>query len=163
MTVIGPEAYPLCWPGGWPRTSPYNRESDRRFGDKRLNGRGSTGGRARDQLLNELRLIGAKNAVVSSNVPLRKDGIAYAESGRLDDPGIAVYFTFNKKQMVMARDNFVSVAGNLRSLALVIEAMRQMERHGGKYMMERAFTGFIAITPPDWKKPWRQVFGIKPD
>jgi hypothetical protein len=64
--------------------------------------------------------------------------------------------------MVMARDQFVSVAGNLRSLTLAISAMRQLERHGGKYMMERAFTGFIAIAPPDWKKSWREVFGIKP-
>jgi hypothetical protein len=65
--------------------------------------------------------------------------------------------------MVMARDKYLSVAGNMRSLALVISAMRQMERHGGSYMMERAFNGFIAIAPPGWKKPWRQVFGIKPD
>ena len=30
-------------------------------------------------------------------------------------------------------------------------------------MLEHAFEGFLAIAPPDWKKPWRQVFGIKPD
>lgn len=30
-------------------------------------------------------------------------------------------------------------------------------------MMERAFAGFAAIAPPDWKKPWREVFGVKPD
>jgi hypothetical protein len=43
--------------------------------------------------------------------------------------------------MAMARDKYLSVAGNMRSLALVISAMRQMERHGGSYLMERAFTG----------------------
>ena len=101
--------------------------------------------------------------IVSSNVPLRPDGLPYAQSGRLDDPGIAVYFKFKNKPLVMARDGFVSVAGNLRSLTLAISGIRQIERHGGKYMMERAFTGFIAIAPPDWKKPWREVFGIKPD
>jgi hypothetical protein len=26
-------------------------------------------------------------------------------------------------------------------------------------MMERAFQGFAAIAPPNWKKPWREVFG----
>jgi hypothetical protein len=51
----------------------------------------------------------------------------------------------------------------MRSLTLAIEAMRQLERHGGGTMMERAFTGFAAIAPPDWKKPWREVFGVKPD
>jgi hypothetical protein len=29
--------------------------------------------------------------------------------------------------------------------------------------MEKAFSGFIAIAPPNWKKPWREVFGVKPD
>jgi len=51
----------------------------------------------------------------------------------------------------------------LRSLALAIEGLRQLERHGGSLMLERAFTGFLAIAPPAWKKPWREVFGIKPN
>jgi hypothetical protein len=93
----------------------------------------------------------------------RPDGLLYSDPRRLDDPGIAVYFTFKKKKLVMARDGFVSVAGNLRSLALAIEGMRQMHRHGGDLMLERAFTGFLAIALPDWKKPWREVFGIKAD
>jgi hypothetical protein len=78
-------------------------------------------------------------------------------------PCIAVYFDYNKKHIVMARDGFTSVAGNIRSLTLAIEGLRQFDRHGGKFMLERAFTGFIAIAPPDWKKPWREVFGVKPD
>ena len=57
----------------------------------------------------------------------------------------------------MARDAYKTVAGNMRSLTLAIEAMRQLERHGGSTMMERAFQGFAAIAPPDWKKPWREV------
>ena len=44
-----------------------------------------------------------------------------------------------------------------------IEGLRQLERHGGSLMLERAFEGFLAIAPPDWKKPWREVFGVKPD
>jgi hypothetical protein len=112
--------------------------------------------------MDELRLLSATDIIVSSNVPVRPDGLLYADNKRLDDPGIAVYFKFKKKQMVMVRDGFISVAGNLRSLALAIEGLRQLERHGGSLMLERAFTGFLAITGPDWKKPWREVFGIKP-
>jgi hypothetical protein len=63
----------------------------------------------------------------------------------------------------MARDAFISVAGNLRTLGLAIEAFRKLERHGGSFMFEQAFTNFPAIAPPDWKKPWREVFGINPD
>jgi hypothetical protein len=113
--------------------------------------------------MGELRRLGATDIVVSTNVPVKADGLLYADNKRLDDPGIAVYFRFKKKQMVMARDGFVSVAGNLRSLGLAIEGLRQLERHGGSLMLERAFEGFLAIAPPDWKKSWREVFGIKPD
>jgi hypothetical protein len=76
--------------------------------------------------------------------------------------GIAVYFKFKGKQVVMARDGFISVAGNLRSLGLAIEALRQLERQGGSLMLERAFEGFLAIAPPG-KKPWREVLGVQPD
>ena len=90
-------------------------------------------------------------------------GLLHSDPRRLDDPGIAVYFKFKKKQMVMARDGFISAAGNLRSLGLAIEGLRQLERHGGSPMLERAFVGFLALAPPDRKKPWREVFGIKTD
>ena len=29
--------------------------------------------------------------------------------------------------------------------------------------LERALDGFIAIAPPDWRKPWREVFGVEAD
>jgi hypothetical protein len=120
-------------------------------------------GRAITQLMDELRLLGATNIVVSSNIPTKSDGLPYAESRLIEDPGIAAYFDFKKKSLVMARDGFISPAGNIRSLTLAIEGLRQLERHGGSVMLERAFTGFLAITPPDWKRPWREVFGVKAD
>lgn len=154
------EAFPLQWPDGWPRTSDWKRESDNKFGGKVY---GLTMGRARDQLIDELKRLGARNPVISSNVALRQDGLPYAVQKQLSDPGVAVYFTIKGRALVMARDQYKSVAGNLRSLTLAIEAMRQLERHGGSVMMERAFTGFAAIAPPNWKKPWREVFGVQPD
>jgi hypothetical protein len=113
--------------------------------------------------MDQVRLLPGTGIIVSSNVPVKADGLLYADNKRLDDPGIAVYFKFKGNQMVMARDPFTSVAGNLRTLALAIEHLRGLERHGGKHMMEQAFSGFIAIAPPNWKKPWRQVFSVKPD
>lgn len=154
------EAYPLQWPDGWPRTNPYKRESDKIFAGKVY---GLNMGRARDQLVAELQRLGARNVVISSNVKLRQDGLPYADQRKQDEPGVAVYFMLKQRPMVMAVDRYTSVAGNMRSLTLAIEAMRQLERHGGGTMMERAFTGFAAIAPPDWKKPWREVFGVKPD
>ena len=80
------QAYPLQWPAGWPRTPSAKRETDSRFGGKG----GLTMGRARDQLVAELHRLGAGSIVISSNVPLRPDGLPYAETRRLDDPGVAV-------------------------------------------------------------------------
>ena len=154
------EAYPLQWPDGWPRTPDYKRESDNRFGGKVY---GLTMGRARDHLLAELERLGAKSVVISTNVALRGDGLPYATQRQITDPGVAVYFMLKKRPLVMARDQYKTVAGNIRSLTLAIEAMRQLERHGGSTMMERAFSGFAAIAPPDWKKPWREVFGVDPE
>lgn len=154
------EAYPLQWPDGWPRTRATARDSDNRFHGKAY---GLSIGHARDRLIAELALLGAKDVVISSNIPLRRDGLPYSNDRGVTDPGVAVYFKLEKRPLVMATDRFVSVAGNLSSLRLAIDAMRQLKRHGGGTMMERAFTGFAAIAPPDWKKPWREVFGVKPE
>lgn len=154
------EAFPLQWPDGWPRTPDYKRESDQRFSGKVY---GIMPGRIRDQMVGELQRLGAKNVVISTNIALRQDGLPYANQKAITDPGVAVYFTLKDRPLVMARDRFKTVAGNMRSLTLAIEAMRQLERHGGSTMMERAFQGFAALAPPDWKKPWREVFGVKPD
>src|SRR6516225_5296282 len=126
------EAYPLHWPDGWPRTNPNQRESDRRFGGGKL-----TMGRAVNQLVNELRLLGTTNIIVSSNIPTKSDGLPYADNRRIDDPGIAVYFDFKKKHRVMARDGFTSPAGNIRSLTLAIEAVRDI-RHTARDGCDRA-------------------------
>lgn len=72
MTV----AYPLQWPEGWPRTPYGARETDARFRGPTY---GLTFGRARDQMLAELELLGAKNVVISSNLELRQDGLPYAK------------------------------------------------------------------------------------
>ncbi len=151
------EAYPLQWPEGWPRT-PSHRRGGSRFGK-------NIGFNQIGKLQNELRLMGARNVVISSNVPLRQDGLPYASETkrRYDDPGVAVYFTLKGKSLSMARDIYTTPWENIRSLILAIEAIRSIERHGGSVMMERAFAGFAAIAPPDWKKLWREVFGVKPD
>jgi hypothetical protein len=151
------EAYPLQWPEGWPRT-PNHKRGASRFGK-------NMGFNQIGKLQNELRLLGAQHVVISSNVPLRNDGLPYANETkrRYDDPGVAVYFTLKGKALSMARDIYWTPWENIRSLILAIDAIRSIERHGGSTMMERAFAGFAAIAPPNWKKPWREVFGVQPD
>jgi hypothetical protein len=90
-TGVTAQAYPLQWPEGWPRT-PYGRRGPSRFGK-------NLGFREIEKLQNELRLLGGRNVVISSNVPLRQDGLPYASQAgkRYDDPRVAVYFSLKSK------------------------------------------------------------------
>lgn len=146
-----PEAFPLSWPAGWPRTSAGNRKHSK-F---------QTGYTAAyDNLMNQLRLLGAGGVVISSNAPLRRDGRPYSDAmtDDLAEPGVAVYFSLGKDQpRVMARDGHPTPAENLHAIGHVIEHLRGIDRHGGSYMMTRAFSAFAALPPPSSGKPWREV------
>jgi hypothetical protein len=137
------EAYPLRWPDGWPRHK-GSRDSDKRF-----NGPTYRWDHVYWSLKRELKRIGAADIVVSTNQPVRGDGAPYAQQRNISDCGVAVYFTRNRKALVMAQDRFQSVMGNMRSLTISIEGLRQMERHGGATMLERAFDGFAALPSPE--------------
>lgn len=148
-------SYPLNWPDGWTRTDTAKRNSGNRFN--------TTFDRARRELMRELRLLGARNVVISSWLPIKANGEPYGAQARrgLVDPGVAVYFTLRKRQMVMARDAYLTVHDNLRSIGLAISHLRGMERHGGAGMMERAFEGFAALPVPDQFDAWA-ILGLKP-
>lgn len=133
-------AFPLTWPAGWPRTH---------FPRRWRGGKGLTFARCRDVLLKELRLLGARNVVLSTNYELGVRTNLPLSSKRVpEDKGIAVYFTLKGKALCMACDRYSSAEGNIRSLTLAIAGMRALERHGGGFMMERAFAGFEALPPP---------------
>lgn len=157
-------AHPLAWPDGWPRTPAdkrvrgwaFKQASDRGYGGRTL----VTFGRARDLLVEELRRLGATHVVVSTNHPVGRDGLPTESKRRIDDDGVAIYFRFAGKSLAMACDRYDGAAANMRSLGLAIEAMRQLERHGGGVMMERAFAGFAALPPPGAKRPWREVLDL---
>ena len=150
------ETYPLHWPDGWPRTS-ANKQLWSLAGGRRHS---QAWALVVDRLLGELDRIGAKQVVLSTNQPLRRDGLPYAATRRFEESGAAVYFTLNRQQLVMAQDRYELLADNIRSLALAIEGMRQMQRHGGGHMMERAFSGFAALPAPEAERHWSEVLGL---
>lgn len=149
------EAYPLKWPDGWPRAR------GRRAGTF---GKDLQYDRAVAQLEAELGRLRAAHVVISCNMkPSRVSADPRADPR--SDPGVAIYFQYGGKAMAMAQDSFDSVAKNMRSLFLAIEAMRAIERHGGGYMMQRSFEGFAALPPPAdakgyEKRPWRTVLEL---
>lgn len=159
------EAYPLTWPHGWPRTPLDQRERGYQF--KQASSAGSWGrglvtfAVARDKLYTELERLGARSVIVSTNHQPDKYGIPKESSRKVQDDGVAIYFQLNGKPMAMACDRFDNAAANMRSLGLGIEAMRQLARHGGGQMMERAFTGFAALPAPSAPvRHWSAVLDV---
>ena len=143
------EAYPLQWPTGWPRTSSRRSAAfDTRFID------------ARDGLLNEIRLMGGRQPIISSNVPLRLDGLPRANFTRHPDPGVAVYFALKGEPRVFACDRWTHVEDNLQAVRKTIEALRGIERWGSSEMLNRVFQGFAALPDGPTEEPWWVVLGV---
>jgi hypothetical protein len=142
-------AYPLSWPVGG------QRAKRREAGRFRV-----SFGVARDSLLTELNALGAKDVILSTNVPLRHDGIPYAGLREPDDPGVAVYFTLGKRSHAMTCDRWKTVAANLQALCLTVGAMRGIARWGSMEMRDQAFAGFQALPPSS--TDWRSVFHVRP-
>lgn len=121
----------------------------------------------------EIARMGGRNVVVSTNKPVRRDGGIYVGAKEPTDPGVAVYFERDNNRVCFACDQYDRVWKNMRAIAKTIEAMRGIERWGSKEMLDRAFTGFAALPPPDapiempgpgaLPRPWHDVLGVKPD
>ncbi|AMV24073.1 DnaJ domain protein [Gemmata sp. SH-PL17] len=140
------EAYPLQWPAGKPRTiRPERSRFDVSFA------------RARAQVLHEVKLLGGTQPVLSTNIPLRKDGLPYATFKEPRDQGVAVYFTLKGRPMCFACDRWETIRENMQAVAKTIEALRGIERWGSGSMVEQAFTGFVALPSP--KSPY-DVLGV---
>lgn len=150
------QAYPLAWPEGWKRT-PLHRQGRSRFK--------VTPDKARRNLLDQVRMLGALYPVISSNVPVRQDGHPYADASRriIHDPGVAIYFELDGKAMAMACDIYQTPHENMHSLGHAIEHLRGLDRHGGGTMIERAFAGFTALPSPDAPLTWHDILGVTPN
>jgi hypothetical protein len=146
------EAYPLTWPDGWKRVA---RRTRSRF-------EVSGFGKARDFLLAEVKRMGGSGVILSTNIPLRLDGLPYANSREPNDPGVAVYFRYGKRDMCFACDAFVTVRENAYAIAKTVEALRGIERWGASDMMERAFRGFAAIAATS-QEDWTTVLECSAD
>lgn len=144
------EAFPLAWPQNWPRVKTRRKS---RFQNTSFD-------LERRHLLNEVRRLGGKNTILSTNLPLRRDGAPYASASysKLSDPGVAIYFNYKDKPMSFACDAWDRIEDNMKAVGKTIEAIRGIERWGASDMMERAFTGFQALPAP--KTKWWEILGV---
>jgi hypothetical protein len=157
MTVA---AYPLQWPTGWRRTgAAYRRGANFKRYRKQLSVADGA-----QRVLQELERIGVgrEDAVISTNVETRLDGLPRSDRMEPGDPGTAVYWRDGGTTKVMAVDIYDRVADNLAAIAATLEAMRAIERHGGAAVLERAFAGFAALPAPGAARDWWQVLGVAP-
>lgn len=151
------DAYPLHWPEGRPRTERWKREAakfDTSFA------------RARDNIVREVQLLAGgrwapdPQLVLSTNIALRRDGLPLANQRAPEDPGVAAYFLYRKRQMSFACDRWLKVEHNMQAIAKTIEALRGIARWGTGDMLEAAFTGFQALPAPGAAQELWQTLGV---
>lgn len=101
------------------------------------------------------------NVIISSNIPLKNDGFPRADYFRsnLTDKGVAVYFKYGKKDMVLCCDRWTTVEDNMKAIFTTIEAIRGIERWGVSDFIERSFQGFAAL-PEGRERKWFDVMGF---
>ena len=167
------ERYPLSWPDGWKRITPANRTSGRfskettRYGEAGQswkNMRPVSVNEAITRIQSELDKLGVRDgdAVISTNIPTRLDGLPRSNQGEPEDPGAAVYWILKNRKECMAIDRYNRVADNLAAIAATLEALRTVERHGGAEILERAFRGFTALPERAGGKSWREILKFPP-
>ena len=162
------ERYPLTWPGGWTRTRPSQRMVARfsRMRERHMHGSNWTYrdqvpmGDAVTRLSTEVgRLPGVSHVVLSTNVPVRLDGLPYAHQREPDDPGVALYFALEGQPRCLACDRWTRVADNIVAIAKHLDALRGIDRWGVG-TMEQAFAGYLALPPA--AEEWWLILGVDP-
>jgi len=131
--------YPLQWLPQQPRTKSPKRA---RFGRH-------SPSKAGDYLVDELRMMNAKNCVISSNLRERARGGGFYANQNVEDPGIVVYFDLKGTGKAMACDLWDKPEHNLWALYLSVQAIRGLERWGGSEFLDGLFTGFKALPAPE--------------
>lgn len=158
-------AYPLQWPDGWPRIAV---REDAKFHTRRHGTSDGQGviprerlsiGDGCDRVLRSLSAMGIADhdVVISTNIEPTLYGGPRRSARSPDDPGVALYWKRKGKRQCMAIDRYTRVGDNLAAVAATLDAMRAIDRHGGAQILDRAFTGFIALPAPE--QPW-QVLGL---
>lgn len=167
-----PTSFPLSWPVQWRRAKSRTKAKfsrERAFtatsGQRMTEKKRLSVADAVARLLSSLKRMGVGDweAIISTNVRLRLDGLPYSNDGEPQDPGVAVYWKQKGKDRCMAIDIYDKVADNIAAVALTLDYMRGIERHGGAEILDRVFLGFQRLPPPMVAgRPWQEVFGLSP-
>jgi hypothetical protein len=145
--------FPLDWPSNHPRTS---LQSASRFQVRPV----IAAAKAITQRLQRMRFA---DIVISSNMPIRRDGLPYASGREPGDTGVAVWWRDKavptQGDRVIACDRWITVHENLHAIELSLDAMAGLNRWGASQIVEQVFAGFAALPSPDRELAWRDVLG----
>lgn len=145
--------YPLTWPAGWPREA---HPATARF-DTPLP-------TASAALVWELERMGATDVVISSNGELLRNGQFRANQPRIEDQGVAVYFTLNGRQSCIPCDRWKRLQDNVQAVRLMVGALRGLDRWGQVGVVSAAFAGFEALPAGGSAGVgWWDVLEVDPD
>jgi hypothetical protein len=134
-------AYPLTWPA----TIPRSKEREKGKFQTTLAGALKNVDTSLQRFANDSGKD-LTNIVISSNVTL---GVM-----RPDDPGVAIWFTWDGLALCIPVDRYTSVEGNLQAIHHIIEARRVELRHGTLALVRATFTGFAALPAPAGRSWW---------
>lgn len=135
-------AFPLTWPQAFPRA-----RAPREHGQFK-----TTLARALENVQDSLRRFASDSRkkidglVISSNVTLG--------AHKPEDPGVAVWFTWDGLSVCIAVDRYSRVEANLQAIHHIIEARRVELRHGTLALVRATFTGFRALPAPPAEEWW---------
>jgi hypothetical protein len=143
-----PEPFPLAWPEGFPR------QTSREAGQFR-----TSLAQALSNVKASLEAFGRDSRkpvagiVLSTNVSLGQD--------KPDDPGVAVWFTWDGHAICIPVDRYKTPAANLQAIHHVLEARRVELRHGTLALVRATMSGFLALPAP--VRPWWIVLDLYPE
>jgi hypothetical protein len=144
MTI---SAYPLAWPAGFPRTKIREKGQFRTSFDA-----------ARQNVVRSLKAFAADSRKQITD-PVLSTNVDLMDRLKDNDPGVAVWFTWDGLQVCIPVDRYLTAAANLQAIHHIIEARRVELRHGTLALVRASFTGFTALPPP--RSHW-DVLGIPP-
>lgn len=159
---MGHSAFPLEWPAGKTQRESWNRKTSR-FRDLGF-------GKTRDDLIQACKRLGCEDVTFSTMVPLKRDGLPYANMAQPSNPGVALYFDLpgewdpkkgrtSKNHYALSCDQYRKVEENMRALVHTLDAMGAIRRHGSSDLLEQAMSGFAAL--PEARRPdWRQALEL---
>lgn len=140
-------SYPLQWPQGFPRSKARESGSFRSDYDS-----------AYRNVVNSLKAFGRDSNKPISN-PVLSTNRDMLGNNPGNDPGVAVWFTWDGIQVCIPVDRYSSPAANLQAIHHIIEARRVELRHGTLSLVRASFTGFKALPAPAGKH-WRDILQV---